>query len=120
MPNFPRVGFELSTQANVRLSTPEHDRPAFLHRFENGSREARFRTSHGTVDFVVTFIGPEPDTAVMIEFFDTVGVVVPFTIIHPRLGSGNAYLKLTRHRIEDFVKGTPFWSRIEIPIEGAF
>lgn len=120
MANFPRVGIELSTQANVRFSNPEHDRPAFLHRFENGWREARFRTPTGTIDFAVTFIGPESDTAVMIDFFNTYGVVVPFTIAHPRLGTGNAYLKLTKHRIEDFVKGTPFWSRIEIPIEGAF
>ena len=120
MAYFPRVGIELSTQVNIRFSKPEFDRPAFVRRFENGWREARFRTSAGTIDFVVTFTGPEPDTAVMIEFFNAHGVVAPFTIVHPRLGTGNAYLKLTKHQIEDFVKGTPHWSKIEIPIEGAF
>jgi hypothetical protein len=120
MANFPRAGVELSTDASIRFSKPRHIRPAFVRRFENGSREARFRTAAGTVDFTVTFIGPEPDTAVMIEFFETYGVVEPFTIVHPRLGSGEAFLKLTEHEPEDVVKGVPFWSRIEIPIEGKF
>ncbi len=118
MAYFPRVGTELSTEANVRFSNPEHDRPAFVKRFENGSREARFRTPAATVDFVVTFIGPAVDTTVMMAFFNTYGVVEPFTIIHPRLGTVTGYLKLTRHKIEDAVKGSPHWSRIEIPIEG--
>jgi hypothetical protein len=120
MAYFPRVGIELSAEANVRFSNPEHDRPAFVRRFENGWDEARFRTPTGTIDFTITFTGPEPDTAVMIDFFNEFGVVVPFTVVHPRLGSGNAKLKLTRHPIEDVVKGTPFWSRIEIPIVGRF
>jgi len=72
------------------------------------------------MDFIVTFTGPEPDTAIMDEFFNDHGVVVPFTIIHSRLGTGSAWLKLQDHEFQDVVQGTPHWTLIEIPIEGAF
>lgn len=120
MEYFPRVGIELSTEAVLRFSKPKNIRPAFVRRFENGSREGRFRTAARTLDFLVSFTGPEGDVAVMDEFFNTHGVVVPFTIVHPRLGIGNAFLKLIEHEFQDVVRGTPWWSSVEIPIEGAF
>lgn len=121
MAYFPRVGIELSAEANVRfLAGPiTHKRPAHVVRFDGGASSGRFSTPARTLDFVVVFTGPTADMAVMDAFFNDHGVVVPFTIVHPKLGTGNAKLKLKDHQIEPVTGGETWW-RIEIPIEGLF
>ncbi len=122
MPYFPRVGVELSADANVRFLVPgtTHQRPAIVQRYENGSRSSRFRTPAGTVDFSIIFEGPEPDLAVVIDFLENCGVVVPFTVEHPVRGTmTKCYLKQQSHTIEPMVNAAIPWSRMTIPIEGA-
>lgn len=122
MAYFPRVSEELSAEASLRFLIPgtSHLRPAYIHRFEDGSRSARFRTPAGTHDFSIEFVGPEADVAVMNDFFEEHGIVVPFTVEHPTRGTmTKCYLKQQKHDFEPVVNGPTPWTRIMVPIEGA-
>lgn len=124
MAQFPRVGVvdEFSTDAVVRFLIPGtvHHRPAIVQRYENGSRSARFRTPVGTFDFSIEFTGPEADVAVLFDFIEAHGVVVPFSIEHPTRGPmTKCYLKNQSHEVEPFVNAGIPWSRVIIQVEGA-
>ena len=118
----PRVGTEFSSAANVRfLAAPiEHDRPAHVVRFENGSKSGRFSTSGPAYNFTIICHLNAADLAVLTDFAAVNGVVTPFTVDHPQLGEGTCYLKLTRHELVPVVGGNPVWYRVEVPVEGAF
>jgi hypothetical protein len=120
METFPRKGVELSTDCELRFVASSHIRPAIVVRFENGSREARFRTSKGMKSFTAIFVGSGDDFGAMTDFIEAHGVVTSFTIVHPDFGTGVGNLRNTEHPIEKVVSGELSWFRMEIPIEAAF
>jgi hypothetical protein len=120
METFPRKGVELSANCELLFNDAEYDRPAHVVRFENGSREARFRTAAGAFNFSVAFTGDDNDFQVMMDFIDIHGVVTPFTLVHPDYGTGTANFRDQKIPIAKVVRGNPRWRRIEIAIEGQF
>lgn len=120
MAYFPRKGTELSANAEVRFLEGSNDRPAVVHRMEDGWREGRFLSEGSTHPFTVVFRGPKADFDVMDAFFESHGTVVEFDVVHPDLGTGTGYLTQTRHSFRKIVSGNPAWFEMEIPIEGTF
>lgn len=120
METFPRRGIELSTSCEVLFPRATHRRPAIQKRFENGSRSARFTSQRPLYTFVVTFKGAGDDFGTMLDFINEHGIVVPFEIHHPDLGTGTATFTQIDHDMEKVVRGNPPLYALEIPVEAVF
>lgn len=116
MATFPRKGVELSTNCELLFDDARYHRPAIVTEFENGAREARFRTATGTYEFDITFTGDDNDFNVMMAFIETHGNVVTFTLVHPDYGTGTAYIVDETVSIQKVVRGNPRWRRIQLTV----
>lgn len=120
---FPRRGIELSEGCGVLHGKARHIRPTITRRFENGSKESRFRTEKGYYQFEVTVTAPSgmpDDFGTILDFIERHGTVTPFTIEHPDYGTGTATLLQAEHDIERVISGVaghPSLFRIVIPVE---
>lgn len=117
---FPRRGVELTTECEMLFPKARQVRPAIVHRYENGSRSARFRTAKPIYYFTITFKGSADNYGIVTDFLGDHGVVVPFQLVHPDYGTGIANLQSQEHEMLKVVSGNPPWFGVEIPVEAVF
>lgn len=120
MAYFPRKGYELSEECEVRFGKAKIQRPSIVHRYENKSSSARFATGKAIHTFAISFAGAEDNFGTVTDFFDTHGNVVPFTLVHPHYGVGTAKFVDDNIEPDPIVHGNPPWFRIEMQVEAVF
>lgn len=125
MPNFPRAGVELASNAHVLYGRVVYERPGVFIEFENGWKERRTRGETGRFkDIAVHCKVSAADRDTIFNFLKARDLFAQtFTLIHPDYGSLTVNYLGTELPIDKIVGGTTAadsWFEFDVPMEAQF